>query len=184
MAATVVEKAFCVLELAKTNHVTLVQRLFRRRHGKPPPTRQSIYDWSKKFQETGCLCKGKNSGRPPVSEEIVEHVRETFTRSPRKSITCASLELQMPQETVWKMLWKPLRMIPYKLQLVQALCCDDKRVRYSLCMSMQQWNEEDDDFFNQLIFGYESAFHLGGKVNKHNVHIWGTENLRELVQYV
>ena len=40
MAATVVEKAFCVLELAKTNSVTLVQRLFRRRYGEPP-TRQS-----------------------------------------------------------------------------------------------------------------------------------------------
>jgi len=59
MAATVVGKAFCVLGLAKTNSVTLVQRLFRRRYGKTPPTRQSVYDWSKKFQETGCLCKGK-----------------------------------------------------------------------------------------------------------------------------
>ena len=59
MAATVVEKAFCMPELAKTNSVTLVPRLFRRRYGKLPPTRRSIYGWSKKFQETGCLCKGK-----------------------------------------------------------------------------------------------------------------------------
>jgi len=66
MAATVLEKAFCVLELAKTNSVTLVPCLFRRRYGKPPPTRQSVYDWSKKVQETGCLCKGKSSGKPPV----------------------------------------------------------------------------------------------------------------------
>jgi len=49
-------ESFCVLEFAKTNSVTLVQRRFRRRYGKPPPTRQSIYDWSKKFQESGCLC--------------------------------------------------------------------------------------------------------------------------------
>ena len=49
-------------------------------------------------------------------------------------------------------------------------------------MSMQQWNEED--FFNRLIFGDESTFHLSGKVNKHNVRIWGTENPRELVQYL
>jgi len=72
MAATVVEKAFCVLELAKTNSATLVQSHFRRRYGKLPPTRQSIYDGSKKFQETGCLCKGKSSGRTPVSEETME----------------------------------------------------------------------------------------------------------------
>jgi len=99
MADTLVEKAFCVLELAKTNSVTRVQRHFRRRYGKPPPTRQSIYDWSKKFQVTGFLCKGKSSGRPPVSEEM-ERIHETFTCSPRKSTTRASLELQMPQQTV------------------------------------------------------------------------------------
>jgi hypothetical protein len=51
-------------------------------------------------------------------------------------------------------------------------------------MNTQQWNEEDDNFFNQLIFGNESTFHLSGKVDKHNVRIWGTENTRELVQYV
>jgi len=49
----------------------------------------------------------------------------------------------MPQQTVWKILRKSLRIIPYKLQLEQGLSCDDKRVRYSFCMSMQQWNEED-----------------------------------------
>jgi hypothetical protein len=74
-------------------------------------------------------------------------------------------------------------MIPRKLQLVQALSCDDRMVRYSLCMSMQQWNEEDY-FFNRLIFGEESTFHLSGKVKKHNVRIWGTENPRDLVQNV
>ena len=171
MAATVVEKAFCVLALAKTKSFALVQRHFRRRNGKPPPTKQSVYDWSKKFQEIGCLCKDKSSGRPPVSEEMVERVCETFTRSPRKSTTRASLELQMPQQTVWKILRKRVRMIPYKLQLLQALSCDDQRVRYSFCMSMQQWNEEDDDFFNRLIFGDESTFHLSEKVNKHKVRI-------------
>ena len=111
----------------------------------------------------------------------MERFRETFTRSPRKSTTRASLELQMPQQTVWKSLRKRLRMIPYKLQLVQALSCDDKWVRFSFCMSMQLWNEEDDDFFNRLIFGDESSSHLSGKVNKHNVRIWGTENPKELV---
>ena len=54
----------------------------------------------------------------------------------------------MAQQTVWKFLRKPLRMIPYKLQLVQNLSCDEKRIRYFLCLSMQQRNEEDDDFFN------------------------------------
>ena len=112
------QKAVFVLEYEKTNSVTLVQRLFIRKYGKPAPTKQSVYEWIKKFQETGCLCKGKRTGTPPVSEETVERVRETLTRSPRKSTTRASLELQMAQQTVWKILQKPLRMIPYKLQFV------------------------------------------------------------------
>jgi hypothetical protein len=53
-------------------------------------------------------------------------------------------------------------MITYKLQLVQALNCDDKRVHYSFCVSMQQWNN-DDDFFNWLVFDNKSTFHLSGK---------------------
>ena len=134
----------------------------------------------------GCLCEGKSSGRPPLSEETVERVRETFTRSPRKSTTRASLELQMPQQTLWKNLRKRLRMIPCKLhvQLVQDLSCDDKRVLYSFCMSMQQWNGEDYDFFNRLIFGDESTFHLSGKVNKTTCVYGEQKNPRELVQYV
>jgi hypothetical protein len=39
---------------------------------------------------TGCLCPEKESGRPGVSEEDAELVRETFTRSPKKSVTLGS----------------------------------------------------------------------------------------------
>jgi hypothetical protein len=104
--------------------------------------------------------------------------------SPKKLTTCASLELQIPQQTTWKILLKCLKMFPYKLQLVQSLSDDDKIVHHSFCMSMQQWSEEDDAFFDWLIFGDESTFHISGKVNKHNICIWGTENPREMVKHV
>ena len=41
-----------------------------------------------------------------------------------------------------------------------------------------------DDFADSLIFSDEATFHLSGKVNRHNVHIWGTENPRVVVQNV
>jgi hypothetical protein len=44
MAARRVEKAFCAIEFAKTNPVTVMQRRFRTQYGKQAPTRQSIYD--------------------------------------------------------------------------------------------------------------------------------------------
>jgi hypothetical protein len=102
MVASQMEKAFCMIVFAKTNSVTLMQHHFRTRYGKQSPTRQSVYDWSKKFNETGCL------GRPPVSEETVTRGRETYTRSPKKSTTRSNLELQVAQKTVWNILHKQL----------------------------------------------------------------------------
>jgi hypothetical protein len=59
---------------------------------------------------TGCLCPEKKSGRPGVSEEDAERVRETFTGSPKKSGRRVSRELQMPPMTLWKVLRKKLTM--------------------------------------------------------------------------
>jgi hypothetical protein len=45
MAASQVEKAFCMIEVAKKKKsLTVVQRRFRKCYGKQQLTRQSIYD--------------------------------------------------------------------------------------------------------------------------------------------
>ena len=36
------------------------------------------------FEQIGCLCKGKISGRPRVSEENVRRIQESSERSPRQ----------------------------------------------------------------------------------------------------
>jgi hypothetical protein len=41
-----------------------------------------------------CLCLERKSGHPGVSEKDAERVRETFTRSPKKSVRRVSRELQ------------------------------------------------------------------------------------------
>jgi len=73
-----------------------------------PPMRKSIYRWNYQFEQIGCLCKGKSSGRPRVSEENVRRIQESFERSPRKSTGRASRELGIPQPTVWRVLWRRL----------------------------------------------------------------------------
>jgi hypothetical protein len=57
--ATPQQKAFCILQFAKTNTVTTVQRLFRTRFGIDPPARKTIYSWCRQFEDTGCICKGE-----------------------------------------------------------------------------------------------------------------------------
>ena len=85
MACTVNKKAFCVLDFAKTESVVTVQRRFRTMYRTEPPTDKTIREWYMKFQQSGCPCAAKRRDRPGPSAETVEHVRETFVRSPQKS---------------------------------------------------------------------------------------------------
>ena len=69
MAPTKQQKAFCAVEYAKTMSVITVQRNFRRQFEVDPPDKKSIKRWHTQLMETGCLCKGKSTGRPSHSEE-------------------------------------------------------------------------------------------------------------------
>lgn len=181
--ATGEEKAYAVLEFHSTQSVITVQRHFRTKFEKDAPSANSIRRWYAQFKATGCLCKRKSTGRPSVSEEKVESVRMSFTRSPQKSTRKASRELNIPQPTVWKILRKRLKHKPYHLQFLQALTPIDKVSRFEFCTQMQQFMDEDG-FCEKLVFSDEATFFVNGKVNKHNVRIWGTENPRVIVQHI
>jgi len=91
------EKAFCVLCFEVSRSVITVQREFRARFRKDATCRNNITRWHRQFVETGCLCKDKSPGRPRVSDDNIERVREASLRSPRKSVARASRELDMPE---------------------------------------------------------------------------------------
>jgi len=102
--AAMKHKVFCVLEFIKTELATAVQRAFRLCFNIQLPTRKSICRWNHQFEQIGCLCKGKSSDRPRVSEENVRRIQENFERSPRKLTRRASRELGIPQPTGWRVL--------------------------------------------------------------------------------
>lgn len=172
--ATSEQKAFCVLQFAKSESVVTVQRAFRIKFRCDPPSDNNIRRWYHQFETTGCLCKGKSTGRPRVSEESVERVRESFTRSPRKSVRKASRELTMPVTTVWKVVRKRLQLRPYRFKLLQALKPTDNGLRANFAHEMLH-----DDFLDRIVFSDESTFHISGHVNTHNVSIWSSENPNE-----
>jgi len=89
---------FCFREFIKTESVTAMQLTFRLRFNIQPPTRKSICIRNHQFEQIGCLCKGKCSGQPRVSEENVRRIQESFKHSPRKSTRRASTELRIPQQ--------------------------------------------------------------------------------------
>ena len=106
--ATTQYKMFCVREFIKTELPIAVQRAFRLRFNIQPWTRKSICRWNHQFEQTGCLCKGKSSGRPRVSEENVRRIQDSFEHSPRKSTRRASRERGISQRTVWLVLRRRL----------------------------------------------------------------------------
>jgi hypothetical protein len=131
MAANGNEKAFCVLTFHECWSVTIVQRQFRAKFGKQPPSDNSIRRWYAQFQETACVCKRKRTGMPSVTEEQVQQVR-----SPGKSTVRGSSELGIPQPTVWRILRKRLKLKPYRLMLLQKLQRDDHHHRTTFCTEL------------------------------------------------
>jgi hypothetical protein len=83
--------------------------------------------------------KRNNTAWPNGSDEDVDHVRQPFIRSPKKSISWASAQLQMPQETVHRILWKSLCINPYKLHVVQKFtaCYKQHNLQFAvyLCLN-------------------------------------------------
>ena len=57
------EKVYCIFKDAKTSLVTVVQGHFCTKFHKEPPHRHNISKCAKQFQDTGCLCKNKRTGR-------------------------------------------------------------------------------------------------------------------------
>jgi hypothetical protein len=67
--------------------------------------------------------------------------------------------------------------------MVQAMSPNDKIVRHQFCVEMQT-DMEDEDFVGRLVFTDEATLHVNGKVNRHNLRIWGTENHHSTSKHV
>lgn len=94
--ATPQQKAQCVIWLVQTESVITVQRNFRRQYGGEPPSPKTIRHWLNSFKETGSVLKAKSPGRPRTSEDVVEQIRVSCVRSPKKSLARRSLQLGVP----------------------------------------------------------------------------------------
>jgi len=106
--ATMQNKIFCIHEFIKTESATAVQCAFHLRFNIQPRMRKRICCWNHQFEQINCLCKGKSSSQPRVSEENVRRIQESFERSSCKSIHRASRELGILQPTVWRVLRRRL----------------------------------------------------------------------------
>ena len=126
------------------------------------------------------MCKRKITGRPSVTEEQVEQVRQAFVRSPSKSTVRGSRELSIPQPRVWRILRRSLKLKPYCLMLLQKLQPDDCHRRTTVCTELQALMEEDG-LFERRTFSDEYIFHLCGKVNNIMFAAYGGQKILNLL---
>ena len=171
---TLQEKAQCISWFIETKSDVQTQRNYRSKYGRDPPSRPSIRLWHKKFMEAGTVFDTRRSGRPRTSEENIERVRQAFQCSPMKSIRTAARQLELPRSTVHKVVHKNLRFYAYKIQMLQALQPNDVPRRKEFAVKILQRISEDEAFLKRVCFSDEATFHVSGKLNKHNVRIWGS----------
>jgi hypothetical protein len=89
--ATVQREVQCVLWLEKCECVTQVQRENLHMFNEEPSHENSFRLWDRELKETGSLLDKQRSGRPSVSDESVENIRNSFIRSPKKSMRKCAL---------------------------------------------------------------------------------------------
>ena len=128
-----------------------------------------------KFQQSGCLCAVKRTGWPGPSAKTVERVQEMFVRSPQKSTHCMSWELQMPQSSVWRILRKRLSRERILAAAVAGAESPGSQSSFTLLRGLPAAARGRRVCW-EAVFSDKAAFHVCGKVNHHNVRIWGTEN--------
>jgi hypothetical protein len=108
------QKSFCVLEYHTSKSVVTVQRAFRAKCAKDPPTDKTIRVWYKQCTENGCLCKQKLSGRPLTAEDDLKLVQASFLRSPKEPTGTAFREVSMSKTSAWRVLGRRLVFSCYK----------------------------------------------------------------------
>jgi hypothetical protein len=136
------------------------------------------------FRELESVAKQKTSGRPGTAEENVERSRQSFLRSPTKSIACRCLELAIPKSTIQNVIQKRLRLYAYKSQLKHEITLDDRPKLYDFASLMLNKIDDDEIFLRQICFTDEATFHMNGCVNRHNCRIWGSEQPSGIREYI
>ena len=116
------------------NHDNVVECLRKLRTDfgrRETPSAPYVRDLVKKVKEVGILIdKPKHVKQKTVhSPEDIAAVTESMLEAPSKSIHCRSQQLNISETLLRRTLHKDLRMMPYKVQLVQDL----KLVYHAMC---------------------------------------------------
>jgi hypothetical protein len=67
---------------------------------------------------------------------------------------------------------------------VQALEPNDRPQRQQFAIEMLDRIDQNPNYLSYVMFSDEATFHTCGKVNRHNIRIWGSENPHSVREHV
>ena len=147
----------CYIQSSKSITVTIrkIKAIFGVHHSISKNTVQAIAD---KFYQTGSVHDLPRSGRPRTgrSTDNIAAVSESVRESPSTSVRHRSQELGISRATVHRILKIDLQPHPYKVQLRQELKILDHRQRREFARWALERLDEDDHFFEKIIFSDEA----------------------------
>ena len=178
------EKVYAVSWALSNDNREISRRLFRDKYQKEPPSANHIKFWSLKLLETGSLVKDRpRSGRPSTasSDDNKENVKQAVRDNPQTSIRSVSAVVGVSKSSVGRILHKE-KFHPFKPSYCQELYDGDEDRRLQFCQTIVEMSNNDPALIRKLVFSDECHFELHGRVNKHNIHFWGTENPHEIIE--
>lgn len=151
-------------------------RIFNHRHpNRLPIDRSTVSKINKTFKETGAVSKHilKNNHRRRNLNQGA--VLDYFRNHPNRSLRVASLDLNLPRETIRRCL-KQNKMRAFKPKFLHSLKAGDEVKRMEFCLWAQGEYLNTRNFLNCIMFSDEASFSTNGVVSSQNARYWATEN--------
>lgn len=148
------------------------------------PTKSTILRLVKKFKSVGNVRDKPHTGRVKTARtpDNIERVRQSVLQSPKTSSHLRSLQLQMSETTVRRVLKSDLQLFPYKIQIKQSLTEADKQSRVQMCNWFNDQMESNKQWITNVWFSDEAHFYVNGVVNRQNYRYWGAEKPQEVAE--
>jgi len=112
---------FVVRTYWKTESIKSCQQQFLEKFGgRHPPSKSSIWALSKKLETKGTLLDEYTGGRPKMSEETIQNVKNRLLASPKKSLRRLSQESWLSRSTCQRAA-KKAKLHAYRIPVVHEL---------------------------------------------------------------
>ena len=116
------------------------------------PSWHTVQKIVERFCSTGSVADLPRSGRPRRSEEDISEVSDVTTAASGKiSTRRISLETNIPETTVRKILKVDLHLHPYRVHRVHQLNSRDYDSRMKFCREMLTKLDEDDTMLSKIL---------------------------------